>query len=133
MDSTATVSRCAHLLDPRGGRSADVFAYVATHDYSGRHDSQKETHTPPRQVRIGDEWYEFQAALEAMGGEIVGSGTERAENLRNYIAWFLRKQGSDEPRRPDADMMPAIRARGAQIKQEAEAKARAKAAGSRTT
>ncbi|MCX4451699.1 hypothetical protein OHA46_33980 (plasmid) [Streptomyces sp. NBC_00708] len=94
---------------------------------------RKETHTPPRQVRIGDEWYEFQAALEAMGGEIVGSGTERAENLRNYIAWFLRKQGSDEPRRPDADMMPAIRARGAQIKQEAEAKARAKAAGSRTT
>ncbi|MEU2026935.1 hypothetical protein ABZ565_33080 [Streptomyces sp. NPDC016469] len=94
---------------------------------------RKDTHTPPRQVRIGDEWYEFQAALEEMGAEAVANGSERAENLRNYIAWFLRKPGATAPRRPDADMLPAIQARGAQIKQEAEAKARSKAAGARTT
>ncbi|MEJ8654740.1 hypothetical protein WKI65_43580 [Streptomyces sp. MS1.AVA.3] len=90
----------------------------------------KDTHTPPRQVRIGDEWYEFQAALELMGGSPVGGGSERAENLREYISWFLRKPGATQPKRPPAELAEAIKKRGAEIKRDAEKKA---AARSRTT
>ncbi|NUR01333.1 MAG: hypothetical protein HOY79_33855 [Streptomyces sp.] len=86
----------------------------------------KDTHTPPRQVRIGDPWYEFQAALELMGGQAVGGGGERAENLREYIDWFLRKPGATMPKRPPADMAEQIRKRGAELKREAEAKAAAR-------
>jgi len=85
-----------------------------------------ETHTPPRQVRIGDEWYELQAALELMGGSAIGGGSERAENLRDYIAWFTRQPGATMPKRPPAEMRDQIVKRGAELKAEAEAKAKAR-------
>lgn len=50
--------------------------------------------TPPRQIRIGDEWYEFDAAAKA-------AGTERATLVREFIAWYLRKPGAKLPQRPD--------------------------------
>jgi hypothetical protein len=86
----------------------------------------KDTHTPPRQVRMGDEWYELQAALELMGGGAVGSGSERAENLRAYIAWFTRQPGAKQPTRPPAEMRDQIVKRGAKLKKEAEEKAKAR-------
>lgn len=81
----------------------------------------KDTHTPPRQVRIGDEWYEFQAALELMG-----AGVERAENLRSYLAWFLNKPGAALPERPPAELAPKIQKRARQLKKEAEARSAAR-------
>ncbi|WP_435110203.1 hypothetical protein [Nocardiopsis synnemataformans] len=51
--------------------------------------------TPARQVRIGDEWYEFDAAAKSMD-------TERATLLREFIAWYLRKPGAKMPKRPPA-------------------------------
>jgi hypothetical protein len=86
----------------------------------------KDTHTPPRQVRLGDEWYEFQAAIELMGGGAVGGGSGRAENLREYLAWFNREPGAKLPTRPPAEMRPAIVKRGAELKKEAEEKAKAR-------
>jgi hypothetical protein len=86
-----------------------------------------DTHTPPRQVRIGDEWYEFQAALELMGGGAVGGGSERAENLREYIGWMLRKPGATTPKRAPAEMLEEIKKRGAELKREADKKAKARA------
>ncbi len=86
----------------------------------------KETHTPPRQIRIGDDWYDFQAAIELMGGDLVGGGSERAENLRDYIAWVLRRPGATMPKRPPAEMAEQIKKRGAEIKREAEAKTAAR-------
>jgi hypothetical protein len=88
----------------------------------------KDTHTPPRQIRFGDEWYEFQAALELMGVEPVGSGSGRAENLRGYVDWFLHKEGAEMPARPPAELLPKIKRRARQIKKEAEAKAQARSA-----
>jgi hypothetical protein len=87
----------------------------------------KDTHTPPRQVRIGDSWFEFQAALELMGGNAVGGGSERAENLREYLAWFNREPGAKLPTRPPAEMREQIVKRGAELKKEAEKKAKARA------
>ncbi|MHB9861943.1 hypothetical protein [Streptomyces sp. YIM S03343] len=87
----------------------------------------KDSHTPPRQVRIGDEWYEFQAALELMGGNPVGGGSERAENLRAYLAWFLNKPGAELPARPPAELATKIKRRARQLKKEAEEKAKARA------
>ncbi|MBZ6252190.1 hypothetical protein KVH27_27980 [Streptomyces olivaceus] len=52
--------------------------------------------TPPRQIRIGDEWYEFDAAAKAMG-------TERATLVREFIAWYLREPGAELPERPARD------------------------------
>lgn len=85
-------------------------------------DYLKDTHTPPRQIRIGDDWYEFQAAFELMDRPPASGGSERAENIRDYIRWFLRKSGGPAPRRPDPSLIPQIRARGAEIKAYTEAR-----------
>jgi hypothetical protein len=50
--------------------------------------------TPARQVRIGDEWYDFDAAAKAMG-------TERATLIREFIAWYLREPGAKPAKRPE--------------------------------
>ncbi|MGF2208992.1 hypothetical protein [Streptomyces albidoflavus] len=50
--------------------------------------------TPARQIRIGDEWYDFDAAAKAQG-------TDRATVIRNFIAWYLRQPGAKLPERPD--------------------------------
>lgn len=65
---------------------------VATPGY-GSGMSPNQPKTPPRQVRIGDEWYEFDAAAK-------GAGTERAALIREFIAWYLRKPGAKLPERP---------------------------------
>ncbi|MFC5654489.1 hypothetical protein [Streptomyces nogalater] len=90
-----------------------------------------DTHTPPRQIRIGDQWYEFQAALELMGETPVGGGSARAENLRAYLDWFLHKEGAAMPTRPPADLVPKIKRRARQIKKEAEENAKARSAARR--
>lgn len=51
--------------------------------------------TPPRQIRIGDEWYDFDAAAKS-------KGTERAAVIRDFIAWYLRRPGAKLPERPPA-------------------------------
>ena len=66
---------------------------VATPRYSS--DMPNAPKTPARQIRIGDEWYEFDAAAKSMG-------TERASVVREFIAWYLRKPGAKMPKRPDA-------------------------------
>ncbi|MFJ6215053.1 hypothetical protein ACIQGZ_17210 [Streptomyces sp. NPDC092296] len=55
--------------------------------------------TPPRQIRIGDEWYDFDTAAKTMG-------TERATLIREFIAWYLRRPGAKLPQRPDARPKP---------------------------
>lgn len=67
---------------------------VATPRYSS--DMPNTPRTPPRQIRIGDEWYEFELAAKSMD-------TERAAVIREFIAWYLRKPGAKMPKRPDAD------------------------------
>lgn len=52
--------------------------------------------TPPRQIRIGDEWYDFDRAAKAQG-------TERATLIREFIAWYLRQPGAKLPTRPDVE------------------------------
>lgn len=65
---------------------------VATPGYrSGMSPNQPKT--PPRQIRIGDEWFEFDEAAKSMG-------TERAVLVRQFIAWYLRKPGAELPERP---------------------------------
>lgn len=49
--------------------------------------------TPARQIRIGDEWFEFDEAAKSMD-------TERAALVRQFIAWYLRKPGAELPERP---------------------------------
>lgn len=49
--------------------------------------------TPPRQIRIGDEWYAFDRAAKAQG-------SERATLVRQFIAWYLREPGAELPERP---------------------------------
>lgn len=56
--------------------------------------SEKPPHTPPRQIRIGDDWYDFGAAAKSQG-------TERAAVVREFIAWYLRRPGATMPKRPD--------------------------------
>lgn len=53
-------------------------------------------HTPPRQIRIGDEWFDFDRAAKAQG-------TERAAVIREFIAWYLRRPDAPIPERPEAD------------------------------
>lgn len=53
--------------------------------------------TPARQMRIGDEWYDFDAAAKA-------AGTDRATVVREFIAWYLREPGAKMPARPDRDL-----------------------------
>ncbi|MFE2850578.1 hypothetical protein ACFXJO_05520 [Streptomyces lavendulae] len=50
--------------------------------------------TPARQIRIGDEWYDFDLAAKA-------EGTERAAVIREFIAWYLRQPGAKLPVRPE--------------------------------
>lgn len=68
---------------------------VATPGY-GQDMSPNVPKTPPRQIRIGDEWYEFDAAAKAQE-------TERAAVIREFIAWYLRKPGAKLPVRPAAE------------------------------
>ncbi|MBI0296314.1 hypothetical protein JBE04_18045 [Streptomyces sp. PRKS01-29] len=58
--------------------------------------------TPPRQIRIGDTWYDFDAAAKAMG-------TERATVIRELIDWYIREPGAKLPPRPDRDVVIAAR------------------------
>lgn len=51
------------------------------------------THTPPRQIRIDDRWYEFDDAAK-------GVGTTRAQLVNSFIAWYLRRPGAELPKRP---------------------------------
>lgn len=50
--------------------------------------------TPPRQIRIGDEWYAFDKAAKSMD-------TERATVIREFIAWYLREPGAKPIKRPE--------------------------------
>lgn len=54
----------------------------------------KETHTPPRQIRIGDNWAKLDLAAKA-------TGTTRAEIVNALIAYFLHEPGAKQPKRPD--------------------------------
>lgn len=65
---------------------------VATPGYSPGM-SPNQPKTPPRQIRIGEEWYEFDVAAKS-------AGTERATLIREFIAWYLRKPGAKLPTRP---------------------------------
>ncbi|MEU0395835.1 hypothetical protein ABZ208_24230 [Streptomyces sp. NPDC006208] len=56
--------------------------------------------TPPRQIRIGDEWHEFDAVARSMG-------TERAELVRDFIAWYSLRPGARLPARPDVEAWQA--------------------------
>lgn len=66
---------------------------VATPAYAGRMPNVPKT--PARQIRIGDEWYDFDRAAKAQD-------TERAALVREFIAWYLRKPGAKLPERPAA-------------------------------
>ncbi|MEU6057987.1 hypothetical protein [Streptomyces sp. NPDC047097] len=59
--------------------------------------------TPPRQIRIGDTWYDFDAAAKAMG-------TERAAVIRQLIDWYIREPEACLPDRPDRSVIDAARA-----------------------
>lgn len=80
---------------------------VATPSYrSGMSPNQPKT--PPRQIRIGDTWYDFDAAAKAMG-------TERAAVIRQLIDWYISEPGAELPDRPDRAIIEAARqARGEQ-------------------
>lgn len=67
---------------------------VATPGY-GSGMSPNQPKTPARQVRIGEEWYEFDVAAKGMD-------TERAALIREFIAWYLRKPNAKLPARPAA-------------------------------
>jgi len=59
--------------------------------------------TQPRQMRIPDaEWTDFDAAAKSMD-------SDRASEVRAFIAWYLRRPGAKLPKRPDAaaDAPPA--------------------------
>lgn len=52
-------------------------------------------HTPPRQIRIGDDWEDFDLAAKSLG-------TDRAALIRDYIAWCLhRPYAPKKLQRPD--------------------------------
>lgn len=75
---------------------------VATPGY-GQGMSPNMPKTPPRQIRIGDTWYDFDAAAKAMG-------TERATVIRELIDWYIREPGAKLPSRPDREIVEAARA-----------------------
>ena len=51
--------------------------------------------TPARQMRISDEdWTDFETAA-------TSQGTDRASEVRAFIAWYLRRPGAKLPKRPD--------------------------------
>jgi hypothetical protein len=58
--------------------------------------------TPARQIRIGDTWYDFDAAAKAMG-------TERATVIRELIDWYIREPGAKLPTRPDRALVETAR------------------------
>ncbi|NED31080.1 hypothetical protein [Streptomyces sp. SID8499] len=58
--------------------------------------------TPARQIRIGETWYDFDAAAKAMG-------TERAAVIRQLIDWYIREPGAKLPDRPDRGVIEAAR------------------------
>lgn len=66
---------------------------VATPGYGSHMPNQPKT--PARQMRIGDEWYDFDLAAKAQGAE-------RAAVIRAFIDWYIRKPGAELPGRPDA-------------------------------
>lgn len=75
---------------------------VATPQYS-QPMSPNQPKTPPRQIRIGDTWYDFDAAAKAMG-------TERAAVIRELIDWYIREPGAKLPARPDRAVIEVARA-----------------------
>ncbi|MEI5032423.1 hypothetical protein RB201_04280 [Streptomyces sp. S1A(2023)] len=74
---------------------------VATPGY-GQGMSPNMPKTPPRQIRIGDTWYDFDAAAKAMD-------TERAAVIRELIDWYIREPGAKLPDRPGRDVVTAAR------------------------
>lgn len=64
---------------------------VATPGYGSRMPNVPKT--PARKIRIGDQWYEFDAAAKAQG-------TDRATVVREFIDWYLREPGAKLPDRP---------------------------------
>lgn len=66
-------------------------ADVATPGYRSRMPNQPKT--PARQMRIGDEWFDFELAANAQD-------TERAAAVRAFIDWYIRKPGAELPQRP---------------------------------
>lgn len=75
---------------------------VATPGY-GQDMSPNVPKTPPRQIRIGDTWYDFDAGAKSMG-------TERAAVIRELIDWYIREPGAKLPPRPDRAVVEAARA-----------------------
>ncbi|MGW2938994.1 hypothetical protein ACWDA7_46345 [Streptomyces sp. NPDC001156] len=71
-----------------------------------------DTQTPFRQVRIGDDWYDFEHAAGAQG-------TDRSKEVRRLIDWYLRRPGATLPDRP------AAKAWEPQARKAAEERARA--------
>lgn len=67
-------------------------ADVATPGYPPRMPNQPKT--PARQMRIGDEWYDFELATKAQD-------TERAAAVRAFIDWYIRRPDAELPERPD--------------------------------
>ncbi|MEV7492191.1 hypothetical protein AB0O08_15730 [Streptomyces anulatus] len=65
--------------------------------------SPNQPKTPPRQVRIGDTWYDFDAAAKSMG-------TERAAVIRELIDWYIREPGAKLPERPNRNVVDVARA-----------------------
>lgn len=57
----------------------------------------KETHTPNRVVRLGDEWEEL--------AEVAGKH-KRAEVIRQLVRWYLRRPGAKLPERPQRHSPP---------------------------
>lgn len=55
-----------------------------------------ETHTPPRQIRIGARWLDFAKAASTVG-------VTRAAIVNEFIAWYLREPGAKLPKRPDRE------------------------------
>lgn len=74
---------------------------VATPTYS-QPMSPNQPKTPPRQIRIGDEWYDFELAAKAMG-------SERASAIRAFIDWYIGRPGAELPDRPDTSYWRAAR------------------------
>lgn len=54
----------------------------------------KPTHTPPRQIRIGDNWEKLDRAAKTLG-------RTRADIVNELIAWYLREPGVRQPARPE--------------------------------
>lgn len=71
---------------------------VATRRYGSRMPNAPKT--PARQIRIGDEWYDFDAAAKAQD-------TDRATLIREFINWYLNEPGARLPDRPDRRMWDA--------------------------